>query len=163
MEVIIPKETKIFIAPELLKLNEVKERLDVKPSVSKITWTDQNGSEKSITTFIKTFCFENDERHRRIIEYLKKIAKDRHLSESQIVFEALEVHIDKQIRLLQSRLDTFRSPLEEALEKLHANFISTNAGRHPTFEACLKDSGLWTTDAITLSVSRGWLRSVVTR
>lgn len=48
MEVIIPKETKVFIVPELLKLNEVKERLDVKPSISKITWTDQYGNEKNI-------------------------------------------------------------------------------------------------------------------
>lgn len=49
MEVIVPKETKIFIAPELLKLNEIQERLDVKPSISKITWTDQYGCEKKLT------------------------------------------------------------------------------------------------------------------
>lgn len=49
MEVRIPKEIKIVIAPELLKLNEIQERLDVKPSISKITWTDQYGCEKKLT------------------------------------------------------------------------------------------------------------------
>lgn len=48
MEVRIPKETKIAIPLELLMLNQVEERLDVKPSFKKITWTDQYGNEKNI-------------------------------------------------------------------------------------------------------------------
>ena len=48
MEVRIPKETKIAIPLELLMLNQVEERLDVKPSFKKITWTDKYGNEKNI-------------------------------------------------------------------------------------------------------------------
>lgn len=49
MEVRVPKETKISIPPELLILNQVQERLDVKPAFTKITWTDQTGTERKIT------------------------------------------------------------------------------------------------------------------
>jgi len=49
MEVKIIKETKIIVPSELLILNKFDGKLDVKPKNTKITWTDQYGTEKNIT------------------------------------------------------------------------------------------------------------------
>lgn len=51
--------------------------------------------------FVKQFCFLNDDEHRRYLSYLKSIAKAKGQSESQVVYQAIKIYVDKQVPLLQ--------------------------------------------------------------
>lgn len=53
MEIVIPKR-QTYIVPDLLLFKEVEERLDVRPSEKKITWTDQTNTERNITELTDT-------------------------------------------------------------------------------------------------------------
>lgn len=45
--IFIPKK-QIYVAPDLLNIKQVEERLDVKPQTVKVTWTDKFGTERNI-------------------------------------------------------------------------------------------------------------------
>ena len=49
MEILIKEKKQTYFVPDLLLFKEVEERLDVCLTSKKITWTDQNGTEKDIT------------------------------------------------------------------------------------------------------------------
>ena len=69
-------------------------------------------------TTIKTICFPDDENTKRLLANIQRLQKVTGKSFSEIGRIALERHVDKEVRLVQARLDTFKPPLEAALEKL---------------------------------------------
>ena len=112
---------------------------------------------------IKTICFPEGDNTRRLLANIQRLEKVSGKSFSEITRIALERYAEKEIRLVQSRLDTFKDPLEDTLERIHREYVKPNVDRYGNFEECLKGKDLWTAEVIQYSVSRRWLRSVLTR
>jgi hypothetical protein len=109
-------------------------------------------------TVMRHVCFPDGEDTRRLLDNAKRIQKVTGKSFSYLTRTALEQYVEKQTKLIQTRLDTFKLPLEQELEKLHSEYVSPNPGGYGTFLECLKAKGLATEEAIEISVSKRWIK-----
>ena len=57
-----------------------------------------------MTSFVKQFCFPNDDEHRRYLAHLRVIAKNRGKSESWAIYQAVKRYVDTEMVFIQSDL-----------------------------------------------------------
>jgi hypothetical protein len=107
-------------------------------------------------TIVKSFSLPETEENRRLIAQADRLCEQSGKKLSELLREALSEYVDKHTRLVQSRIDSFKNPLEEQLDKLHAEFVYPNPKHYGTWEECLKHEGLFCPQAITYSLDKGW-------
>jgi len=105
----------------------------------------------------KEVYFPDDEKTKKLLWYLNYLQKITGKSFSEIARDALSAYLDREVKLVQAKLDRYVEPSRTRLEELHERYIDVNPERFPTWVDCLKANGLYTEEAIEYSRARGWL------
>ena len=107
-------------------------------------------------TIVKSFGMPETEETRRLLQQISRLGRITGKSFSELNCEALHEFVEHHTRLFQEKLDTFKDPLFEKLDKLHQTFLSPNPKGYGSWEECLTDEGLLCDQAIAYSLDKGW-------
>lgn len=107
-------------------------------------------------TIQKSFSLPETEENLRLMKQLARLSETGGRSQSELIRDAIFEFVEKHTRLVQSQIDSFKNPLEEQLDRLHATFVSPNPKAYESWEACLKGEGLLCPQAIEYSLNKGW-------